>query len=743
MSSPPFSQSHRTGSSSRPFQSSTFSSGLGSSSRPFLNIINPTGRSYKGYVQANQTVPEEDDESRSGPDDSDLEAGRRRPSSSQSSAKAHGKQKVSSWNPGASEMNVLHSNSQKVHEEESSDDEVPKSFMIEASRPPTVKSTKSRGKEPVRRSIPLHSAPGRQVPPANRANPSPVSIPPRPSEVNVSLEEQTLRYESGMGYDDPIHDYSRQSRPSMGGLDEYEQAAWTWVNVDNLDAFLQDVYYYYYGKGIYSIALDKGFKLLTVGFVTGFSTFLFGCIDYSKIRHEKANRLADVVIDRCVSKFSGLSFLLFILFIVIYVWQILAFVLDIPRLVELYKFYTHLLKIPDADIQTISWPEVVRRIELIREENPITAVSSKNARNINSTAVAKLDAHDIANRIMRQENYLIALFNKNLLDLQPPMPGLLKRFIPEDHGKGKTLSQALEWNIRFCLMRYLFDDQGRVRKVFVKSKHRGDLAKGSHNSLQRRFIFMGILNMIFAPFIVFYFVIYSFFRYFEEYRKDPSTISGRRYTPYAQWKFREFNELPHFFARRLRESYPFASMYIGQFPNEKVNLIMRFVAFIFGSFAAVFMAATLIDPDFEITPHRSVIFYLAISGTIMTVARGMIPDENRVFDPELLMSEVITFTHYMPDEWKEQLHSKKVHQEFGELFTMKVVTLLQEIVSVILTPFVLCYSLPPCAPAIIDFFREFTVHVDGRGYVCSFAEFNFERHGNVKFGAPTANPDQR
>jgi hypothetical protein len=22
--------------------------------------------------------------------------------------------------------------------------------------------------------------------------------------------------------------------------------------------------------------------------------------------------------------------------------------------------------------------------------------------------------------------------------------------------------------------------------------------------------------------------------------------------------------------------------------------------------------------------------------------------------------------------------------------------------------------------------------VDGRGYVCSFAEFNFERHGNVK-----------
>lgn len=43
----------------------------------------------------------------------------------------------------------------------------------------------------------------------------------------------------------------------------------------------------------------------------------------------------------------------------------------------------------------------------------------------------------------------------------------------------------------------------------------------SHNSnyssfrLKRRFIFMGILNAAFAPFIVLYLLMYSFFRYFE------------------------------------------------------------------------------------------------------------------------------------------------------------------------------------------------------------------------------------
>jgi autophagy-related protein 9 len=36
-------------------------------------------------------------------------------------------------------------------------------------------------------------------------------------------------------------------------------------------------------------------------------------------------------------------------------------------------------------------------------------------------------------------------------------------------------------------------------------------------------------------------------------------------------------------------------------------------------------------------------------------------------------------------------------------------------------------SLLRCSDQIIDFFREFTIHVDGLGYVCSFAEFDFKR----------------
>lgn len=81
---------------------------------------------------------------------------------------------------------------------------------------------------------------------------------------------------------------------------------------------------------------------------------------------------------------------------------------------------------------------------------------------------------------MRQENYLIALFNKELLDLRVPLPRRVKRLVYNDgeQGKGRVLTRSLEWNLRFCLMEYLFDPSGKVRRVFLKKKNRAALIDG-------------------------------------------------------------------------------------------------------------------------------------------------------------------------------------------------------------------------------------------------------------------------
>ena len=433
--------------------------------------------------------------------------------------------------------------------------------------------------------------------------------------------------------------------------------------------------------------------------------------------------MSEILIPQCTKNMSGLANFLIWLFAFLWIIKVFQYVLEIRKLLYMHDFYHYLLEIPDTDIQTISWQDVVQRLMALRDANPATAgrVSEKHRRFIGTQSKQRMDAHDIANRLMRRDNYLIAMFNKDILDLTLPIPFLKSR---------PLFSKTLEWNLSLCILDYVFNDQGQVRPLFLKDSRRKALCDG----LRNRFMFAGVMNVICAPFIITYFMMLYFFRYFNEYQRNPSQLSSRQFTPFAEWKFREFNELWHLYERRINMSYPFASRYIDQFPKDKTIQVSRFIAFITGALASVLALASVIDPDiflgFEITPERTVLFYLGVFGSIWAVARGVVPEENLVFDPEYALNNVIDYTHYQPYHWRGRLHSDEVRKEFAVLYQMKVVIFLEEILSIIFTPFVLWYSLPKCSERIVDFFREFTVHVDGLGHVCSFAVFDFKKGGH-------------
>jgi autophagy-related protein 9 len=56
--------------------------------------------------------------------------------------------------------------------------------------------------------------------------------------------------------------------------------------------------------------------------------------------------------------------------------------------------------------------------------------------------------------------------------------------------------------------------------------------------------------------------------------------------------------------------------------------------------------------------------------------------------------------------------------------------LILELLSPIITPYILCFRLRSEALAIVDFYRNFTVEVVGVGDVCSFAQMDVRKHGN-------------
>lgn len=193
-------------------------------------------------------------------------------------------------------------------------------------------------------------------------------------------------------------------------------------------------------------------------------------------------------------------------------------------------------------------------------------------------------------------------------------------------------------------------------------------------------------------------------------------------------------------------SFPFATRYIEQFPKRMTEEIARSISFMSGAITAVLAVCTVLDSElflgFEITKDRTVLFYLGVFGGIWAVTRGMVSEETSVFNPEYALRNVIEYTHYMPDHWHGRLHSFEVKQEFSELYKMKVVIFLEEVMGIITTPMLLFFALPKCADQIVDFFREFTIHVDGLGYVCSFAVFDFKK-GVGHTGHQGADPDVR
>ena len=213
--------------------------------------------------------------------------------------------------------------------------------------------------------------------------------------------------------------------------------------------------------------------------------------------------MEQILVKRCTKHMSGTwNVAIWVLSLWI-ISRCFSYLVDIRRLKRLHDFYLYLLNVPDSDMQTVQWQDVVIKIMALRDANPVTAEKTSPAlrKFLGTQSKQRLDAHDIANRLMRRENYLIALFNKDLLDLTLPVPFL---------GNRQFFSKIMQWNLNQCILDLVFNENGQIRQLILKDSHR----RGLSDALRNRFIFAGFMNVLCAPIIVMYLLIVYFFRYF-------------------------------------------------------------------------------------------------------------------------------------------------------------------------------------------------------------------------------------
>ena len=128
-------------------------------------------------------------------------------------------------------------------------------------------------------------------------------------------------------------------------------------------------------------------------------------------------------------------------------------------------------------------------------------------------------------RIMRKDNYLIALINKQLLNIRVPW------FAASFLSNSQFLTKSLEWSLSFCILDFMFTDHFALSLDFI----------GNPSDLGNRFFILGIIHLILLPFMILFMVINFFLSNVSQFHSSKAYLGPRQWSPLALWTFREFN----------------------------------------------------------------------------------------------------------------------------------------------------------------------------------------------------------
>ncbi|KAJ8272982.1 hypothetical protein GJAV_G00095810 [Gymnothorax javanicus] len=474
--------------------------------------------------------------------------------------------------------------------------------------------------------------------------------------------------------------------------------------------------------------LSEFFELVQFLFVVTFTTFLFNCVEYDVlfanrvVNHTSHSQnpldrnkvtLPDAILpsQQCTERIQDNSWIIFLLIMAatFWVYRLIKVFCNVLSYWEIRQFYIQALKIRMDELCNFTWQEVQSRLINLQREQQMC---------IHKKELTELD---IYHRILRFKNYMVAMVNKSLLPVQLQLPLL---------GNVVFLTQGLKYNFELILFwgpGSLFQNKWNLHPKYKRAGNRLELAQ----QLSRVILLMGLANLLLCPFILVWQVLYAFFSYTEVIRREPGSLGARRWSLYGRLYLRHFNELDHELHGRLGRGYKPVSKYMNSFTSPLLAVLAKNVAFFSGSVLAVLIALTVYDEDVLTVQH--ILTAITVLGVVITITRSFIPDEHMVWCPEQLLQCVLAHIHYMPDHWKGHANKSETRDEMAQLFQYKAVFILEELLSPIVTPFVLIFLLRSKSLEIIDFFRNFTVEVLGVGDICSFAQMDIRRHGNPQW----------
>jgi len=108
---------------------------------------------------------------------------------------------------------------------------------------------------------------------------------------------------------------------------------------------------------------------------------------------------------------------------------------------------------------------------------------------------------------------------------------------------------------------------------------------------------------------------------------------------------------------------------------------------------------------------------------------------NMFAEMEAALTKVANCTHYYPEDWKSRAYKSRTRADFSSMFQNKAKLFLSEIGSIVVSPLILCLSLPSCAEKICKTVQRVKVDIPGVGDVCGYSCFDFDNFSDENWHA--------
>lgn len=185
--------------------------------------------------------------------------------------------------------------------------------------------------------------------------------------------------------------------------------------------------------------------------------------------------------------------------------------------------------------------------------------------------------------------------------------------------------------------------------------------------------------------------------------------SVRAWKRAALWSFRDFNELPHAFEKRIKMAYLCSDLYVSSYSHRIVGTVSAALCYMLGALAALIVLLSCIDEDILLYIHflqHNLLWHVGTLTLVYAFLRTQTKEfRTKSYSSTQLMEQIVAHIHFAPPHWLRSPDSNAVKSEVATLFPLKIMLFIGEVVDIVVAPYLLIVVLPASLPAMLEYIR--------------------------------------